>query len=308
LDGFRIDAALSTFPDKMKENWGLHVDDNLSRLFIDEARRTKPDCFIMFEGFERLEELLELADYEDCAVYNWKPRNLGTDALEDPAKLPALIAYLKENERAYQIRDELVSLGPEHDASDFEDPWAKLDYVERVLLYCLYAFMPGYMLVFNGQVFGRRHAYKKRIEETLPVPRVGDAENTEKETCSRLFRLRKEYPQLVDGEYAILDDDKRSAICLARFDQSHVVVGVINVDSHAKELVLPLGYIIGSQLRPSNVKNAYYAQDVLILMSDAKGWTSETRCEVSAETLLREGLCVGIRPKSFQIIRLMLEI
>ncbi|MEK6754595.1 MAG: amylo-alpha-1,6-glucosidase, partial [Bacteroidota bacterium] len=76
LDGFRIDAALSAFPDKIKENWGLDVEDNLTRLFIEEARQIKPDCFIMFEGFERLEELLQLADYENCAVYNWRPRNL----------------------------------------------------------------------------------------------------------------------------------------------------------------------------------------------------------------------------------------
>jgi glycosidase len=126
LDGFRIDAALSAFPDKIKENWGLDVEDNLTRLFVGEARQIKPDCFIMFEGFERLEELLQLADYENCAVYNWRPRNLATDALRDPAKLPILMSYLKELEHAQQIRDELVNLGPEHDAFDFEDPWARL--------------------------------------------------------------------------------------------------------------------------------------------------------------------------------------
>jgi glycosidase len=127
LDGFRIDAALSTFPDKIKENWGLNVDDNLTRLFIQDMRRIKPDCFIMFEGFERLEELLQLADYENCTVYNWRPRNLTTDALRDKTALPILISYLKELEHMQQIRDQFVNLGPEHDAFDFEDPWARLD-------------------------------------------------------------------------------------------------------------------------------------------------------------------------------------
>jgi len=306
LDGFRIDAALSTFPDKIKENWGLDVEDNLTRLFIEEARRIKPDCFIMFEGFERLEELLQLADYENCAVYNWRLRNLATDALRDPAKLPALTAYLKEVERTQHIRDELVNLGPEHDAFDFEDPWARLDYTERLLLYFLYVFMPGYMLVFNGQLFGRQHAYKKEIEKTLPAPRVADADSAERETGKRLFRLRRDYPQLVSGDYRLLENSQQDVICLACFDASEIVIGVINASSVARNVVLSLNDIISGRPNSSDAERAHYTQDVLLLKNLAEGWITETRDNTPAEKLLQEGLSVKVASRSCQVIRLHL--
>jgi glycogen debranching enzyme len=307
LDGFRVDAALSTFPDKIKENWGLDVEDNLTRLFIEETRRIRPDCFIMFEGFERSEELLQLADYEDCAVYNWRPRNLATDALRDRAKLPILKAYLKELEHTQQIRDELVNLGPEHDAFDFEDPWAKLDYTERLLLHFLYAFLPGYMLVFNGQIFGKQHAYKKHMEETVPAPRVTDANSTERETGKRLFGLRKEYPQLVGGDYKFLENGEQDVICLARYDESNVVIGVINADSDAKEVLFSLSDIIVGRLNPLDIELAYYTQDALLLKNNAEGWISETRSNMPAEQLLREEFRVRIGPRSCQVFRLCLN-
>jgi glycogen debranching enzyme/glycosidase len=308
LDGFRIDAALSTFPDKIEENWGLEVEDNLTRLFIEEARKIKPECFIMFEGFDRLEELLQLADYDNCAVYNWRPRNLATDALRDPAKLPTLAAHLKELERTQHVADQLVNLGPEHDAFDFEDPWTRLDYTQRLLLYFLYAFMPGYMLVFNGQIFGKQHAYKKQIEKTVPAPRAADADSTERETGKRLFGLRKEYPQLVRGDYRFLENDEQDVICLARFDEREIVIGVINTNSNTKELVLSLSNIISWWIESSDIKHVHYTQDVLLLKNPAEGWISETKDNTPAERLLREGLYVGIAPKSCQVIRLCLRV
>jgi glycosidase len=307
LDGFRIDAALSTFPDKIKENWGISVNDNLTRLFIEDMRRVKPDCFIMFEGFERLEELLQLADYENCAVYNWRPRNLATDALRDPAQLSTLIAHLKELEHTQHLQDELVNLGPEHDAFDFEDPWARLDDTERLLLHFLYVFMPGYMLIFNGQIFGKQHAYKKQIEKTLPAPRVADAGRVERETGKRLFGLRKEYPQLIRGDYMFLENGGQDVINLARFDESAIVIGVINTSPDEKEVVLSLSNIINRYLNPSDIEHAHYTQDVLLLKNKAVGWMSETRDNISAEKLLREGLHVRITPKSCQVIRLRLN-
>jgi glycogen debranching enzyme/glycosidase len=336
LDGFRIDAALSTFPDKIKENWGLDVEDNLTHLFIKEARRIKPDCFVMFEGFERFEELLQLADYENCAVYNWQPRNLATDALQDPAKLPTLRAYLRQLERTLHIRDEVVNLGPEHDAFDFEDPWARLDYTERLLLYFLYAFMPGYILVFNGQIFGKQHTYKKQIERTAPAPRGADADDVEKETGKRLFSLRKEYPQLISGDYRFLENDEQDVICLARFDESEgdpgpqtpysgvwepepilrkgrkmgtqIVIGVINTSSVAKKAVFSIREIIGESLISSGSRHAYYEQDVLLFENNAEGWISEKRDSVPAEKLQREGLYVEIAPRSCQVIRMRLNV
>jgi glycosidase len=307
LDGFRIDAALSTFPDKIKENWGLDVEDNLTRLFIENVRSIKPDCFIMFEGFERLEELLQLADNQNCAVYNWLPRNLATDALKNQGKLPMLISYLKELEHMQQIRDNLINLGPEHDAFDFEDPWAKLCYRDRLLMHFLYSFMPGYTLVFNGDVFGKQHHYKLDPAKTSPAPRVADADSDKKETSRRLFGLRKEYPQLVEGDYKVLENDEHDVICLARFDESEIVIGVINPNLGAKEVVFSLNDIIDGRVNPSDIKHAHYTQDVALLKNEAKGWTSEIRDNLPVETLLREGLYVGIDPMSCKVIRLRLS-
>jgi glycosidase len=308
LDGFRIDAALSTFPDKIKENWGLDVDDNLTRLFIDDMRRIKPDCFIIFEGFERLEELLLLANNQNCAVYNWQPRNLSTDALKDPSKLPMLISYLKDLEHMQQIRDHLINLGPEHDAFDFKDPWAKLRYRQRLLMHFIYGFIPGYMLVFNGQIFGRQHYYKIDPTKTSHAPRVADADTNKKETGRRLFGLRKNYPQLIEGGYKVLVNDEQDVICLARFDVSEIVIGVINPGSGAKEAVFSLNGTIDGQLNPSDLKHAHYTQDVVLLKNDATGWISEIRDNLPAERLLREGLYVGIDPMSCQVIRLRLNV
>jgi len=308
LDGFRIDAALSTFPDKIKENWGLDVEDNLTRLFIENVRSIKPDCFIMFEGFERLEELLQLANNQNCAVYNWRPRNLTTDALKDPGKLPMLISYLKELEHTQQIRDNLINIGPEHDAFDFDDPWAKLRYGHRLLMHFMYGFMPGYMLVFNGDVFGSQHHYKIDPAKTSPAPRVADADSGKKETARRLFGLRKEYPQLVEGDYKVLENDEHDVICLARFGESEIVIGVVNPNLGAKEVVFSLNDIIDGRINPSDIKHAYYTQDVVLLRNDAKGWISEIRDNLPAERLLREGLYVGIDPMSCQVIRLRLNV
>jgi predicted glycogen debranching enzyme len=307
LDGFRIDAALSTFPDKIKENWGLDVEDNLTRLFIEDMRYIKADCFIMFEGFERLEDLLRLANHKNCAVYNWKPRNLATEALNCPSKLPMLISYLKELENTYQIRDNLVNLGPEHDAVDFDDPWAKLRYRQKLLMHFMYSFMPGYNLVFNGDIFGRQHYYKIDPAKTSPAPRVADAENPAKETARRLFNLRNEYPQLVAGGYKILENNQ-NIISIARFDDNEIVIGVINPDLGAKEVVLSLDEVINDQINSSNIKLTNYTQDVVLLKNDTTGWNSEIRDNLSAESLLEEGLYIGIDPMSCQVIRLRLKV
>jgi len=308
LDGFRVDAALSTFPDKIKENWGLDVDDNLSRLFIEEVRKIKPDCFIMFEGFERLDELLQLADYENCAVYNWRPRNLATDALKNQTKLQALKAYLKKLEPTQHIQDELVNLGPEHDAFDFEDPWARLDYTECLLLYFLYSFMPGYMLVFNGQIFGKQHFYKKQIEKTSPAPRVIDSDDVRRETGKKLFGLRKEFPQLVKGDYRFLESNEHDLICLVRFDNSQIVTGLINIGSVIREAVISLGDIVSELTTFSDAGDSGYTQEVHLMNKKDSGWISETRDNVPAEKIRGEGLRVRMEPKSFQVIRMKLNI
>ncbi len=307
LDGFRVDAALSTFPDKIKENWNLDVEDNLSRLFIQDMRKVNPDCFILFEGFERLEALLQLADYEQCAVYNWKPRNLTTDALKHPTKLAALIEYLKEVEENQHIQDELVSLGPEHDAFDFDDPWANLHYTERLLLNFVYSFLPGYMLVFNGQIFGMQHDYKKETDKTRRAPRVSDANKAKRKTGKTLFTMRKEYPLLSQGTYKLLDSGDQNLVLMARYNEKGIAIGVVNMNTEIKETDLPIDDIINKCIGISDIAHAHYEQDVLYLKKYAVGWAEEPRKTVPVKKLLKSGLHIEVPPKSCQLIRLHLK-
>jgi hypothetical protein len=162
------------------------------------------------------------------------------------------------------------------------------------------------MLVFNGDVFGSQHHYKIDPTKTSPAPRVADADSGKKETARRLFGLRKEYPQLVEGDYKVLENDEHDVICLARFDESEIVIGVVNPNLGAKEAVFSLNDIIDGRVNPSDIKHAYYTQDVALLKNEAKGWLSEIRDNLPAERLLREGLYVGIDPMSCQVIRLRL--
>jgi hypothetical protein len=170
----------------------------------------------------------------------------------------------------------------------------------------MYSFMPGYNLVFNGDVFGRQHYYKIDPAKTSPAPRVADANNLEKETARRLFGLRKEYHQLVEGGYKVLENDQ-NVICLARFDEREIVIGVINPDLGAKEVVFSLNDIIDDQINSADIKYTHYTPDVVLLKNDTTGWASEIRDNLSAESLLREGLYVGIDPMSCQVIRLRLN-
>jgi len=136
---------------------------------------------------------------------------------------------------------------------------------------------------------------------------VTDAGRVERETGKRLFGLRKEYPQLIRGDYMFLENGGQDVINLARFDESAVVIGVINTSPDEKEVVLSLSNIINRYLNPSDIEHAHYTQDVLLLKNKAVGWMSETRDNISAEKLLREGLHVRIPPKSCQVIRLRLN-
>jgi hypothetical protein len=164
------------------------------------------------------------------------------------------------------------------------------------------------MLVFNGQIFGKQHPYKIDPEKTSPAPRVANADNCKKEIGRRLFGLRKDYPQLVEGNYKVVENGEQNVICLARYDESEIIVGVINTDSDTKEAVFPLGDIIDGWLNPSYINCAHYAQDVLLLKNNTEGWISESINNIPIEKLLREGLYVEIGPRSCQAIRLRLNV
>src|SRR3989338_6602388 len=121
FDGFRIDAALSTFPDKIEHNWGLDTPDNLSREFVQQMRRIKPDCIFVFEGFERQGELLRLAGNKGAIAFDWQAREYGAFAITFPdderhnnmGKLREYLTGLVNTQALY--RESIINLGPEHD-------------------------------------------------------------------------------------------------------------------------------------------------------------------------------------------------
>jgi hypothetical protein len=85
------------------------------------------------------------------------------------------------------------------------------------------------------------------------------------------------------------------------------VIGVINTSSAAKEAVVSLNNIIGEWITCSGTEHTYYVQEVLLLKNNQEDWIRETRDNIPAEQLQREGLYVRIAPKSFQIIRMRLD-
>jgi hypothetical protein len=171
-------------------------------------------------------------------------------------------------------------------------------------MYFLYAFVPGYVLVFNGQISGSRHAYKRQIEKTQPAPRLTDADAVKRYTGKSIFGLRTEFPLLLWGEYKILDTNEKDVICIARFDNGEIVIGAVNTNSVAKEAVLSLNDIIGQWMALSDTGPAYYTHDIMLVSNNAAGWISQTTDNIPAEKLQREGLHVGIAPKSCQLIRI----
>jgi len=171
-------------------------------------------------------------------------------------------------------------------------------------MHFMYFFIPGYTLVFNGQIFGKQHPYKIDPGQTSPAPRVADADNSRKETGRRLFSFRKDYPQLVEGNYKVLENGEQDLVCLARYDESEIIIGVINTDSETKEAIFSLGDIIDGWLNPSYIPRAHYTQDVLLLKNDTEDWISKSKGNIPIEKLLREGLYVEIGPQSCQAIRL----
>ncbi|HOU35655.1 MAG TPA: amylo-alpha-1,6-glucosidase, partial [Candidatus Omnitrophota bacterium] len=230
FDGFRIDAALSTLPDKVKENWGIQVESNLTHDFIHAIRRAYPDAFILFEGFERHPELLELADFRYTGVYNWKPRNYAAEALSDRTKQSVLNGYLTElDAMPTGFQQNLVSIGPEHDAFDFRDPWALLDQRSKALLYFLYLVLPGYSLIFNGQVYGKDHMFKTDMGQTAPAPSIDKTATVDQAAGRTLFSIRDRYPVLKRGWYMPLSGPDSDIVAVARFDEEHIVIGALNL-------------------------------------------------------------------------------
>lgn len=302
LDGFRVDAALATFPDRIKENWGLDVQQNLTGTFISEMRKTKHDCFFLFEGFERQEELLALAEGKNCAVYRWQPRNYATEALRQGGNTEELIKYLRDLQFSAN-RDNFANIGPEHDAVDFGDPWSKLSYGERNILYFIYNFMPGYKLVFNGEIYGIPHQYNNEPGKAKQAPKARDADAAKRQARARLFSLPKEHKQLVLGSYSYLETNAPwNAMGIARYDEDEIIIGAFNVTDNSGWANLDLRGLINTQVPAANRSSVYFVKESLQLAKDGTKWISTENMKFSAKKLYDEGLSVKVGPKGCEVI------
>jgi len=300
LDGFRVVAAHSTFPDRIEESWGIEVSENLTGDFIKEMRRVRPDCFFLFKGSEREKELLALAGNTGCAVYADEIRSYITDALTDENKFPNLTNYLRNLESApFEMKENLVNLGPEHDAFHDEDAWAKLSYQDKNIMYFLYTLLPGYSLVFNGEIYG--------VNRTAKVPALVDSDPAIRDVRRMMFSFPMVYKQLLSGSYSYLEtDDPRYAMGAARFDNNDILIGAFNVTQNSGWTALSLKRIINTQTEPSRLGlgSFYYIKESFQLDKDGREWIPTERQGISAEKLFREGLRVNTGPKGCEIIRL----
>ena len=112
---------------------------------------------------------------------------------------------------------------------------------------------------------------------------------------------------MIEGDYKVLENGEQDIICLARFDESDIVIGVINPNSDSKKVVFSLSDVVKDWLNSSHINCANYTQDVLLLRKDDKDWHCESFGHIPVEKLLREGLYVEIDSKSCQIIRLRID-
>lgn len=295
LDGFRVDAAPSTFPDRIEENWGIEVSENLTGDFIKEMRKVRPDCFFLFEGFERQKELLALAGNRGCAAYAVESRSYITDALTDKNKFPNLTGYLRKLEgEPPEMKENLVNLGPEHDA---EDVWAKLSYQDKNIMYFLYTLLPGYSLIFDGEIYG--------VSRTAKPPALADSDPAIRDARSKIFSFPMVYKQLLSGSYYYLETNAPlHAMGVARFDNNDILIGAFNITQNSGWAALSLKRIINMQIEPAPRESFYYIKESLQLDKDGRGWIPTERQEISAEKLFNEGISVSVGPKGCEIIRL----
>ncbi|MDP3792060.1 MAG: glycogen/starch synthase [Candidatus Omnitrophota bacterium] len=309
VDGMRVGTALATFPDRIKDNWHIEVSNNLSSQFVEAVRKTNPYAFFMFEGFERYRDLLAVAKGRDASFYGWECRNYATEALMDPldpSRLQALISYLRSTETMpADIRDNFIYLGPEHDAFDFGDPWSMLSYQDRNLLYFMYTFMPGFNLIFNGEIYGSQHKYRNAQEKSSPVPRMEDADPAKRDVRKKLFSLPALYANFSDGAYHYLETDRpEHAIGLARFGDNDMVIGALNVTFEDGWTTFDMKRIVNSQVEPADMGNTYYVKEGFRLDEQGLEWIPVEKRIIRAEDLLKYGLSIHVGPKGCEFINL----
>ncbi|MGE5308424.1 MAG: amylo-alpha-1,6-glucosidase, partial [Deltaproteobacteria bacterium] len=326
FEGIRVDAALSTMPSRIKDNWGFDVATNLSHLCIKEVRKVNADCFVLFEGFEKQDELLRLADFVQAACYDWKARDLITNALNYPRSessyndtvaelkyarvlpfdsrpdnLAVFIAFISQLEwMPSYLRNRMVLLFAEHDAYDFRDPWSRLGPEAMRLKELIYSFLPGYMLIFNGQQYGLKHLYSNVPSRTAPVPAADVSDQKEREAVAAMLGLRKSMPELVRGEFRVLRTDDPEVFCLARFDGKTIILAPVNLTQDSKETTVRLNTIF-EQCGGIFENTGAFAFQELALSSEGLTCGEEIR---SLNELKTSGLRVCLPARTAKVFKL----
>lgn len=307
IDGFRVDAALSNFPDRVMENWGIKVKDNLTVRFLREMRAVNHNCFFLFEGHERQNELLALADNRNCACYSWEARTYTTEALIDRNKIGQLLGFLNglQNMRREE-RNQLVNLGTEYDSADFRNPDAILSYQDKNLMYLLYMFIPGFRVIFDGEVYGSSYGYRNDAAISGRAPRAADADKAKMAVRQTILSLPKLYRTMSSGSYACLDSTvQQNGIALARYDEEDIFIGVINCTYDSGWTTLSLRPVIEKQRARSGKSAAGYNKISYKLGSDGARWVETDTQFISEDVLYNQGLGVNVGPKGGEIVRLV---
>lgn len=315
VDGFRIDAAAATFIDRAKANWGIDVPINLVSAFIIEMRKIKPDCYFMMGDFEKHRELLALASDRDCSAYSDECKNCMIDALKDYYSVTKLINYLRGLESSpHEARENLIYLGPEHDVFTFKDTWPDLSYQDSNVGHFLNTFLPGYQMVFNGEIYGSREYSNGTVPKSRRVLRLEEADPVMREVRKKIFSLPRQHEQLLYGDYHYLETDAPwNALGVARYDDDTIVIGAFNVTSNPIEgdasnsgwATFDMKRIINIQIEDLREMDAVeYVKESMQLRGDGKTWVVVDSQRIKASDLFNKGFGVNVGPKGCEVIRL----
>ncbi len=298
ISGFRIDAALSNFPDRFQENWGVKLEENLTVKFMRETRAFSHNCFFLFDGYDIQGELLALADYRNCASYSRKLREYATEALHDESRIGQLKSYLKDELKKMpkEIAEHLVNVAREDDSFD-------LDFQDTNLMLMLYMFVPGFSIVFNKEVYGNTYAYKISAGQSRKAPRIEEADKEKMLVRWRIFNLPKSYKAMTSGVYDYLDLRAGNAIGLARYDADDIIIGAENLASSGWS-TFDLKNIIYGQTKLSGSAATYYIKTSYMLSPDGKQWIQGQPEVKSAQELFDFGLSVNLDKKACEIVKL----
>lgn len=307
LDGFRIDSALSNFPDRVRDNWGIKVKENLTVRFLREMRAVNHNCFFLFEGYDRQNELLSLADNRNCACYAWEARTYTTEALIDRNRIGQLTDFLdKLQNMNKEERDNLINLGTEHDSAELQYADASLSYQDKNLMYFLYMFIPGFRLIFDGEPYGSSYKYRNDVTQSERAPRASDVDRARMAVRQTILSLPNLYRTMSTGTYVSLKTSSpQNGIAVARYSGEDIFIGAINCTYDSGWTMLNLRSVIEKQRDVSGKSAAGYRKISYKLSSDGLAWVEIDTEFMPEDSLYRNGLGVNLGPKSCELIRLV---